>query len=118
MASTFKIIQAGKAQMELRIIFGQCLGQIKDEVFTTGTAYIGNKTYDFFYQKLAGQELQGNYPLDESYESEIGKPFSVQINDVSFNGESIMDNPNLHFTDYNTVVEMDNVYGIAYDCRT
>lgn len=48
MASTFKIIQAGKAQMVLRIIFGQCLGQIKDEVFTTGTAYIGNKTYDFF----------------------------------------------------------------------
>lgn len=118
MASTFRIIQAGKAQMVLRIIFGQCLGQTKDEVFTTGTAYIGNKTYNFNYHRLAGQELQGTYPLDESYESEIGKPFSVQINDVSFNGESIMDNPNLHFTDYNTVVEMDNVYGIAYDCRT
>lgn len=57
MASTFKIIQAGKAQMVLRIIFGQCLGQIKDEVFTTGTAYIGNKTYDFFLSEISRSRI-------------------------------------------------------------
>lgn len=117
MASTFKIIQAGKPQMVLRIIFGQCLGSTAGHVYVTGIAYIGNKTKEFFYDKLDGQELAGVYPLDESYESEIGKSFSVQINQVSYNDEDILNNPNLHFTTYNTEVKMDNVYGIAYDCR-
>ena len=44
MASTFKIIQAGKPQMVLRIIFGQCLGSTAGHVYVTGIAYIGNKT--------------------------------------------------------------------------
>lgn len=116
MASTFKIIQAGKEKMRLSICLQKTLGDVFNDVGIYGTIYLGSKGYNYNIQATDNNRCF-TYELDESYESEIGKSFSVQIDQVYYNDEDILNNPNLHFTTYNTEVKMDNVYGIAYDCR-
>ena len=114
MASTFKIIQAGKEKMRLSICLQKTLGDVFNDVGIYGTIYLGSKSYNYNIQATDNNRCF-TYELDESYESEIGKDIVPDIFNCTLNGKNLDISKIEIRTPNSDKVVYDNMVEFSYD---